>query len=313
MRSAPRGLSAADLVLRFLPLVASSCFVDAPDADDAASSSSSATTEVDSTSSTGNAPETADTTSSDEITTEPSTTTDTSTSAAESSSTGSDPPQCGCPEPNVFCEGFEDYPGPWGMPNGGGGTEAQDDDAMCGASSALLSVQPTDEFAALSGAIGATAAELYASPHSVRTFMKLDLGCANQGDFVRLLDVQYLKTDGTHVYTWQIAVGNGQTRLTGTNLNDGPVNWYEGTLLPDDEWFAMQLDVDFTMEPPAAVLSIDGEPWLASDATAMLLELDNDTATPGALILGPYLYDQPFAMECNVRYDDVSVAFVETE
>lgn len=316
MRSVPRGPTAVDLLALLLPAFATGCFVDAPDTDDAASSSGSSTTDVDPTGTTSLTTDVVDTstTASADTTGDPVTS---GASSSESSTTGTDPAQCGCPEPHEFCDGFEMFPGPWSMPDGGGGIEQQDnDDAMCGVASGLLAVEPTNTYAVATGNIDASAADLFATPHVVRTFMKADLDCANQGDFVRVLEVQYKKTDGSIIYSWQIALALGQMRLTSANINNldgGPVSYSEAFALPAD-WFELQLLTDFTVDPPTAAVLVDGDTVVDTGGQAPEpLIVDRDTSTPGALVLGPYIFDTPFTLACAVRYDDISVAFDRTD
>jgi hypothetical protein len=312
MRPASRGSAAAHLLRWLLPLGVPACFVDAPNADDAATGSSSSTSGAESTSSTGDTLDTVDTTTtSEETTSEPATS---DTSSSESSSTGNDSPQCGCPEPNLFCDGFEMFPGPWAMPGGGGGIEMQDnDDAMCGAASGLIAVQETNQYAVLTGSTDASAAELFATRHSLRMFIKVDPLCGSQGGFVRVVELQYKYSNGGHIYSWQVAVVAGQLRLTGTNHMGIPQNWIEATALPD-EWVQLELVADFTAELPTASVLIDGDLWIESgDPAAIPLTPGRDTATPVAMALGPFFYMTPFAEDCTVRYDDVSVSLVETD
>jgi hypothetical protein len=312
MRSASRGPAAAHLLRWLVPLGVSACFVDAPDADDAATGSSSTTDGAESTSSTGDTLDSVDsTTTGEETTSEPATS---DTSSSESSSTGNDPPLCGCPEPNLFCDGFEMFPGPWGMPGGGGGIEEQDnDDAMCGAASGRIAVVDTNQFAALSASIDTTAAELFATRHALRMFMKADVECGNQGEFARVLQFKYETALGAVMYSWEVAVVAGQLRLTGTNHTPAPVNWIVGMPLPG-EWVELQLVADFTVTPPSAEVLIDGESWIQTgDPAAPELVPEADTADAPTMVIGPFLYTSEFMTECAVRYDDVSVALVPTE
>ncbi|HET6584973.1 MAG TPA: hypothetical protein VFG69_16065, partial [Nannocystaceae bacterium] len=226
-----------------------------------------------------------------------------------SDSTGSEPEECQCPEPNVFCDGFEDWPGPWMSNPDGDGTTMPDPRApRCGLAAGHTQVDPDDLYALLQGPLETSAQELTSKPYSVHAFVDVEPSCTQMASFVRVLELRLGRTGGGLWYRWVVAVHGDQVRLTAANEFAVSFDWFSESALPDG-WGELRLDVDYATSPPSAQLWVDG---------AMTIEstFEGPPITDGAFQeklpphseLGPFYYDAPFMSECTVRYDHVWVA-----
>jgi len=305
MHASPRGPRSIALSL----VLATACFDDPPSLDgDSGStasgdSSSSVATDAPATMST-----TTDSTSGVDETVDGSTTaTDASTDGTSSTTGEPTPRECGCPAENVFCDGFESWPGPWGFPDGGGGTEDQDlEMAYCETASVRTEVSSGATYAVLNAPLATTTGEWVAAAGSVHALVRVSPGCAAEAGFVRVFDFQLRTPMGGHWYAWSVAVAGGQTRLTATNNQLTTMSWTTDAL-PDD-WVELRLDVDFTGAEPSAVLHIGEDSAMESSGAPGLLDgAFSETAAPH-VVLGSYFFDTPVTNDCTVWYDDVWAA-----
>jgi hypothetical protein len=211
----------------------------------------------------------------------------------------------------VWCDGFEEFPGEWDAPPRGGGSADQDmGDAVCGAASGLFAVVPPNQYAALVGNFDASVSDLTGAPYSVGWFMRADSGCAEQGDFVRVLEVQLPQVAiGDQWYRWDVAINGTVLRLTATDYSTGVGNWM-ADLPAIGEWTRWRLDFDLSAMPPTASLWIDDLLLIdAVDPPAPELPAGAHTEmVPATVTVGPYFYLEPFAGACTIRYDDVWAA-----
>jgi hypothetical protein len=294
MRSSTRSCASAELAGLVWLVSATACFTDPPAVGEDTSSGS---TTGDATSSI----------SSDAATTS-STTASTTDAAADSSSTGDMLLECGCPEDNVFCDGFEGGLRPWLPLLDGGGSATEEIDADgCGPRSARLQVVSGNTSAALAGHVTASIATLVAAPHSVRALVRPDLACGTETGFVRILEFRVPQSVRGQWYSWRVAIHEGQVRLTATDHTETFASW-EGDAATPQGWTDVRLDFDLTLVPPTAQVRIDGELVVESgdDAPGLSDAADADDAV-SAVVLGPYQTDAPFIEGCAILYDEVWV------
>jgi hypothetical protein len=232
----------------------------------------------------------------------------TGTSAIDSGSTGEEPLECGCPQDNVFCDGFEGGLRPWLELLDGGGSATEEIDADgCGPRSARLQVVSGDTSAALAGHVTASISTLIATPHSVRALVRPDAACGTEAGFVRILEFRVPQSVRGQWYSWRIAIHEGQVRLTATDHQDAFASWEGDDAMPQD-WADVRLDFDLAAVPPIAQVRIDGELVVESGNDALpLSDAAGEDEAMAAVVLGPYQTEAPFIEGCAILYDEVWV------
>jgi hypothetical protein len=305
MRSSTRGSTAAAFV-GLLGL--SSCFSDPPNVGDETSTSD----DTGATSSSG--PTTSSETdvsddAGDSSTTDVSDDTGESSSGGDSSTTGDAPLECGCPDGNVFCDGFENGLRPWLELLSGGGSATEELDAGgCGPEAARLQVVTGNTSAALAGHVDATTDMLIGAPYSVRALVRPDAACGNEPGFVRLLEFRLPQSVRGQWYSWRVAIHDGEVRLTAMDHEETFASWEAASVLPPG-WIDVRIDFDLTAMPPAAQVSIDDVLVVESGADAPALsDMASEDDAPNAVVLGPYQTEAPFIEGCAILYDEVWVA-----
>lgn len=303
MRSSTRGSTAAALV-GLIGL--SSCFSDPPHAGDETSTGDDTTRDGTTSDDTGATSSSDPTTSS---TMDVSDDTGDSSSGGDSSTTGDAPLACGCPDGNVFCDGFENGLRPWLELLSGGGSATEELDAGgCGPEAARLQVVTGNTSAALAGHVDATTEMLIGAPYSVRALVRPDAACGNEAGFVRLLEFRLPQSVRGQWYSWRVAIHDGEVRLTAIDHEETFASWEAASVLPSG-WIDVRIDFDLTAMPPAAQVSIDDVLVVESGADAPALsDMASEDDAPNAVVLGPYQTEAPFIEGCAILYDEVWVA-----
>jgi len=242
------------------------------------------------------------------------TTTTSSADTESSSSTRGMMEACTCPDPSWLCESFEGNfegpPEPWAYnpANGPSAPTTMESMEVCGDAVLHTAVQIGESF---SVAIASLAeGSIDSNSVSVHAWVYFETSCLpNNGGLLRALEFQLGSTGPAPAAFFFAGIwlrdGGGSLNLQNTGGGTTAIE-FDLSRVVADQWLELQLDIDFSVNPPEVALLIDGSP-VESGSGNLEVPMSVDFYSP-SLTLGPYRGGPNFQANCSMSFDDVWIA-----
>lgn len=217
---------------------------------------------------------------------------------------------CDCPDETLLCAQFETGLKGWILDAGGATAELPElssevkecDAAALRTTVAAESLYSRAAYEFAQGEVGETV--------RLRTLLHMGGKCIDSdGALTQALDLALFTPGGTFVYRVAIWLqdGGGVILFTGGEKGQGGLTAeFNSSAIVSDNWFELELEIDFAPDEPRARAFVDGEFVVMGDGYPSDAPLDID-ALEATLNLGP-LQELPFAESCVFHYDTTWVA-----
>ncbi len=291
-----------------LLLVDVACFSEAPGSSESAEVTSSAQgSDTTTTDVTTQAEASASTSSSS---TSSASTADASSSTGDGSSTGVDsgsessggPELCACFGGAAFCETFEapfdPDVDPWNVPLAGTAPTATSNPVACGRGALSTAVAFGDVFAVTAAQLPESVTE--PGMHRIETWLQLQGECSSAS--TRVLRLLLGGPDLAFLYAFDVYADATTVELRMINPQGGIELYPVAFELQSGVGYAVAMEFDYSVQPPAASLSIDGALLLdAVDGPNVPLVPAGSTVEA---VLGVYRDGAQFSSACAAYFDD---------